>query len=561
MKTKLILIFTILFCITANAQKWTNFLASDGLASDYVYSISIDKESIMWFGTSGGVSKYDGTSWTNYTISNSGLATDRVEAIVIDLEGNKWFGTWGGGVSKFDGTHWTTYLPYDIVTCIAMDNNGILWFGTGQGITKYDGTNWVSYTTANLSSSLIRSIAIEENGIIWVGSEYGGLWKFDGTNWTNYTKSNSGLVHDWVRSIAIDDKGNKWFVTGGGLSKFDDINWTSYILYGMFAISIDSEGNIWLPRSGVEGVLKFDLNNWTTYNCPTGIYGEFLCIAIDAEGNKWFGNYGSGVLKFEDATLDLSTYTINLSSDNNSHSNFEINSNSEWNATSNETWLTLSDASGSGNSTITLTATENPTTAPRTATITVSVTGVTDQIITVTQDGAIPVLNVSTNEMVIGAIDISTQTLDIISNVAWSATSNQTWLTISNASGSGNFTITLTATGNPATATRTANVTISGTGVTDQIIIVTQEAGATEITDISSNSVLMFPNPVSNELTINGININATISIFDSNGKLLINRIAKSASMKINLSSLANGVYTIIVIDKKVTISSKFIKQ
>ncbi len=43
-------------------------------------------------------------TWTTY-----GLANSTVRSVAIDVEGNKWFGTNGGGVSKFNGTTWTTY--------------------------------------------------------------------------------------------------------------------------------------------------------------------------------------------------------------------------------------------------------------------------------------------------------------------------------------------------------------------------------------------------------------------------------------------------------------------
>jgi len=307
MKAIFTLLFSIILSLTIAAQNWTNYNTTNGLACDYVYTIAIDAQGNKWVGTNEGVSKFDDTNWTTYTISNSGLATDRVNTIAIDLQGNKWFGTWGGGVSKFDGINWTTYLPYTIVTCITMDPQGILWFGTSGGVSKYDGTNWVNYTTDNLPSSFIKSIAIEANGIKWVGTNYGGVWKFDGTNWTNYTKANSGLADDCVASIAIDNNGNKWFGTLGGLSKFNDTNMTTYSVptVNANAIAFDAIGNLWVASTGPIGVLKFDLINWTIYNNPVGISDQFLSIVIDNQGNKWLGTYGNGVLKFEDVLTGI----------------------------------------------------------------------------------------------------------------------------------------------------------------------------------------------------------------------------------------------------------------
>lgn len=171
-------------------------------------------------------------------------------------------------------------------------------------------------------------------------------------------------------------------------------------------------------------------------------------------------------------------------------------------------------------------------------------------------------LVVSTNTLTLAAQANSTKVFDITSNIAWTAASNQTWLSVSSASGSGNAKITLTATANPTPATRIATIKVSGTGVSDQIITVTQDAGTTTgVNEISKNPVSMFPNPVANELTITELSLNSIILIFDINGKLLITKIAKSTTEKIDVSSLANGFYTINVTDKKIIKTNKLIKQ
>ncbi len=171
------------------------------------------------------------------------------------------------------------------------------------------------------------------------------------------------------------------------------------------------------------------------------------------------------------------------------------------------------------------------------------------------------VLSVSTNALTIAAPNNSTKTFTITSNTDWHVSSNQSWLTLSNSAGSNNTVITLTAQANPTASTRTAIVTVEGAGVTTLTITITQDVGTTGIDDITKESVSMFPNPVTNELTINELIPNSIISIFGLNGKLLINRFAKSRSEKIDVSSLAKGIYLIKVTDKKAIKTSKLIKQ
>lgn len=266
----------------SDAQIWTNYTIANGLISNIVYAIAIDSHGNKWFGfggVNGGVSKFDGTEWTNYTTVNSGLATNIINTIEIDSLGNKWigFGYYGGGISKFDGLIWTNYTPgksalprnLSSITSITIDAIGNIWMGIrlksgrsskGAGVLKFDGSKWAKFNqkNSNLPNDNVNSIAIDHQGNIWFGT-YNGVSKFDGNEWTNYTTANSGLINNTVNSIAIDSSGIKWIGCGdgignGGISKFDGTNWINYT----------------------------SLNSGLVDN-------DVLSIAIDSKGYKWFG--------------------------------------------------------------------------------------------------------------------------------------------------------------------------------------------------------------------------------------------------------------------------------
>lgn len=76
----------------------------------------------------------------------------------------------------------------------------------------------------------------------------------------------------------------------------------------------------------------------------------------------------------------------------------------------------------------------------------------------------------------IAAAEGSTVTIDIATNSAWSASSDQAWLTPSPTSGTGNNTLTFTANANPLNALRFATITVSETNATPQTIFITQQA-------------------------------------------------------------------------------------
>ncbi len=108
--------------------------------------------------------------------------------------------------------------------------------------------------------------------------------------------------------------------------------------------------------------------------------------------------------------------------------------------------------------------------------MTVSGTGVTDQVLVVNQDGSNSVLTVSTHSLTLAAAGNSIKTFSVLTNTRWTAGSDKTWLTVNPSDSTGNAEITVTADANAGSINRTAIVTVSGIDTPDQIINVTQTA-------------------------------------------------------------------------------------
>lgn len=118
-------------------------MSSDGTFSynnNYVFSILVANDQSVWAGTwGGGVSRFDGKRWHNYTTAD-GLAGNIVYSMTQEPDGVFWFGT-NGGVSRFDGKNWTTInkdsgLLENSVYALAVSPNGDIWAGTRRGVTR-----------------------------------------------------------------------------------------------------------------------------------------------------------------------------------------------------------------------------------------------------------------------------------------------------------------------------------------------------------------------------------------------------------------------------------------
>jgi len=202
-----------------------------GLVSDTVLSAAVDTSHVKWFGTTGGISTFNGRNWETFTSADL-LSHDIITSISHSPEDNMiFYGTAGNGAGRFDGiseatpwhTRWTK-IASDTVNVVYIDSGGFQWFGTDKGLSHHFGSkmneNWTTYTTEDgLADDIVRAIAEGPGGIMWIGTD-NGVSSFDGASWNTYTAAD-GLTGNVVRAIAADTDGTLWFGTNNGVSHFD----------------------------------------------------------------------------------------------------------------------------------------------------------------------------------------------------------------------------------------------------------------------------------------------------------------------------------------------------
>ena len=150
-----------------------------------------------------------------------------VVSVIEDREGNVWFGTYGGGVSRFNGETFTNYnsensLPGDNILSIEEDKNGKLWFATNKGLSCYDDGQFVNYTTKEgLSHNKCYFVQRDDDGNLWIGTNR-GVNRFDGLSFKVYT-SEDGLASDEMNTNAVckDSRDHLWFGTADGVTRYN----------------------------------------------------------------------------------------------------------------------------------------------------------------------------------------------------------------------------------------------------------------------------------------------------------------------------------------------------
>lgn len=292
------------------ARFFTSYGVDDGLAIESVSSGFKDSNNNLWFATlGGGVSKFDGTTFTTYDMRH-GLNNTLVRSVAQDNSGNLYFGT-AAGLSMYDGNHITNFdassgFPSSAITALVTDHNGILWCGTmGAGLVRFDGKRPIVYDGKDgLPNATIRALQIDKQGVIWIGTEQGlAVYNESGIESMDEHLLGTQAVYD-----IHEDKTNRlWLGTSDGIFLYDDGILTPFAPGGkrvntsIIAIGESGDGTLWFGRKD-GGVIRFDgtkveeIKGVAEENQVTG-------MVTDANGNVWLCTQGRGILRHNGNSL------------------------------------------------------------------------------------------------------------------------------------------------------------------------------------------------------------------------------------------------------------------
>ncbi|MBN2486248.1 MAG: T9SS type A sorting domain-containing protein [Bacteroidales bacterium] len=225
--------------------------------------------------------------------------------------------------------------------------------------------------------------------------------------------------------------------------------------------------------------------------------GKFGFNRVRIAGNSDDGitsvdNFAIGNSYSEVVYCNLEPVKVTLKDTANSTTKFYLSSNTFWSLTSDSAWVSFDKTSGFGNDTITLTATtENTSIDSRLDTIRVSYGGSNNLNLPVEQFGKTPILSLLPKTLELNATAGSNGAVNIsVSYTDWTISGLKPWLTASAESGSDNATVTFTASANYTLAERFDTVVVSGTGVDNDTIFVTQKAATPALS--TSPSLVRF---------------------------------------------------------------------
>jgi len=202
---KIIFLFCLFSVLTANPNpnsRFEHISVDEGLSNNIVTCIVKDRFGLMWFGTTDGLNKYDGYTFTvykNIPADSSSLSHNWVTCLLEDHKGQLWVGTLDGGLCLYNrrqDNFIRFYRQRDDSTTLATnmvvslfeecyEDNYTLWVNTLWGVNRYNSeTNdfkryYPETGSYQTNKHVVLAMAQDSSGRLWAGTQYEGLFHYD----------------------------------------------------------------------------------------------------------------------------------------------------------------------------------------------------------------------------------------------------------------------------------------------------------------------------------------------------------------------------------------------
>ena len=237
--------------------------------------------------------------FTTYTTTD-GLAQSAVSCFFQDSRGHMWFGTWGG-ISRYDGrTFWSYKNSAFHVTSICEDGRDTLWIGTTSGLARLafgDSTvRWVKTRDGSLPSDYVLTLLKDDDGNMWVGTDR-GLVIYTPSGRSVSFGTEQGLQDQYIPVLRKDSTGAILIGSAGGIlqcaMKNDELINVRALLKGTSAPQMIElrNGDILAGSSRDRSVIRYHDGVWTlVFSCePLGPAVQVRSLGEDEQGNLWIG--------------------------------------------------------------------------------------------------------------------------------------------------------------------------------------------------------------------------------------------------------------------------------
>ncbi len=327
---------------------------AEGLPQSRIRTIAQTHDGYIWLGTDGGAVRFNGTSFTAFTVETGSLKDNEVWALQEDDEHALWIGTYGGGVTRLKDGQFRTFttadgLPDDVVTRIEKDSSGDLWIATSTGFSRYSHGRFIriesperpaTATRDTICARSPRDVFIATSSQVFRLSDggfeaLGGLVQqgdgsiekltcaADGSFWIGFS---NGAIKNWkdgkvnafqpqrgpatpITAIYEDSSGGVWAALGRTLYRLRNKRFERVPLQDektdlgvVYSMHLDREGSMWVGLQS-NGLGRLRVRKISTLPAFDGAPDDLArCVYQDRHGDIWVGT-SNGFARYRDGRL------------------------------------------------------------------------------------------------------------------------------------------------------------------------------------------------------------------------------------------------------------------
>ncbi|MGB7759689.1 MAG: two-component regulator propeller domain-containing protein [Bryobacteraceae bacterium] len=330
---------------------------AEGFAQSRVRAIVQTRDGYMWFGTDGGLVRFNGESFTVFNTRTGALKDDEVWALQEDDEGGLWIGTYGGGLTLLKNGRFRTFttadgLPDDVIRSLAKDGQGNIWMVTAQGLVRDSHGVFERFTPDNGSADARMAVCWSSSEGLLAGTR-SGVYRFandrlepfptmpssenaapgplvcgsDGSLWIGYSdgvveQRRNGVskvfggphAREPINALYQDPQGEVWAVRGKQIVKLHNgafepvsVEGGAAGLGGIYTLCMDREGGIWLGLQS-NGLARLRTRQLSTVSVEDGLPDDRTrAVFEDSRGDLWIGTV-DGLARYHDGRFETWTH-------------------------------------------------------------------------------------------------------------------------------------------------------------------------------------------------------------------------------------------------------------
>ncbi|WP_404339298.1 diguanylate cyclase domain-containing protein [Pseudoalteromonas mariniglutinosa] len=254
--------------------------AVDGLPSVYINTILQRHDGLMWIGTKGGLSKFDGQNMFNYHYhanNTNSLGSDDVLSLYEDHQHQLWVGTSKGlylfndASDEFSAITFGHIHPSPLIFTITQDAQNNYWVGTNKGVFVFDSQRTLIWQ--GLTDKAIKFIGQSSTDKVWLGTKQ-GLWLINPLDFSFTSLSTNNAIALDVAELQIYDglidNTLLWLATKEGVIKIDTTKLTIIAQLSSEQGALSSN-NIWsIAKHGDDLWLGYFYDGISRFNTQTG---------------------------------------------------------------------------------------------------------------------------------------------------------------------------------------------------------------------------------------------------------------------------------------------------